>query len=192
MFQHNFSEKFAWLSPDSMTRNQFDHICISKHWKSSLDDVKSILDADIGSDHQLVQAKIKLKFKAKQKSAPVKLFNSDKLITEQKVADHFQQAVQNSMTTEEINNSTDVNNDTWHTSKDSLLQVACKELGYSYSKKDNWTSEKTTELIKLREQIKTNRDNIQDDTSVERSITKEYNIINTMVKNLQRKIKMTG
>ena len=82
-----------------MTRNQIDHICISKHWKSSLHDVKSILHADIESDHQLVQAKIKLKFKAKQKSAPVKLFNSDKLITDQKVADHFQQAVQNSLTT---------------------------------------------------------------------------------------------
>ena len=113
MFQHNFSEKYTWLSPDSMTRNQIDHICISKHWKSSsLDDVKLILDADIGSDHQLVQAKIKLKFRAKQKSAPVKLFNSDKLITEQKVAYHFQQAVENSITTKEINNSTDVSNDT--------------------------------------------------------------------------------
>ena len=72
--------------------------------------------------------------------------------------------------------------------KDSLLEAACKELGYSYSKKDKWTSEKTTELIKLREQIKTNRDNIQDDTSVERSITTEYYIINTMVKKKSAKI----
>ena len=67
MFEHNLSEKYTWLSPDSTTRNQIDHICISKHCKSSLHDVKSILDADIGSDYQLVKAKIKLKFKAKQK-----------------------------------------------------------------------------------------------------------------------------
>ena len=131
-----------------------------------------ILDADIGSDHQLVQAKIKLKFKAKQKNAPVKIFNSDKLITDHKVTHHFQKAVQNSITAKEINNSTDVNNDTWHTLKDSLLEAACKELGYYNLKKDKWTSEKTTELIKLREQIKINRDNIQNDTSVDRSITK--------------------
>ena len=42
MFEHNLSEKYTWFSPDSMTRNQIDHICISKHWKSSLHDVKSI------------------------------------------------------------------------------------------------------------------------------------------------------
>ena len=161
-----------------MTRNQIDHICISKHWKLSLHDFKSILDADIGSDHQLVQAKIKFKFNAKQKNAPVKLFNSDKLITDQKVAAHFQQAVQNSLTTKEINNSTDVNNDTWHTLKNSLLVAASQELGCCKSKKDKWTSEKTTELIKLRQQIQLNRDNIQDDTFVDRSITKEHNIIN--------------
>ena len=82
MFEHNLSEKYTWLSPDSMTRNQIDHICISKHWKSSLHDIKSILDTYIRSDNQLVQAKIKLKLKAKQKSAPVKLFNNDNLITE--------------------------------------------------------------------------------------------------------------
>ena len=150
MFEHNLSEKYTCLSPDSMTRNQIDHICISKHWKSSLDDVKSILDADIGSDHQLVQAKIKLQFKAKQKSAPLKLFNSDKLITDENVANHFQQAVQNFITTKEINNSTDINNDTWHILKNSLLEAASKELGYCNSKEDKWTSEKTTELIKLR------------------------------------------
>ena len=181
MFEHNLSEKYTWLSPDSITRNQIDHICISKHWKSSLHDVKTILDADIESNHQLVQAKIKLKFQAKHKNSPVKLFNSDKLITDQKVADHFQQAVQNSLTTKEINNSTDVNNDIWHTLKNSLLEAASKELGYCNSKKGKWTSEKTTELIKLPQQIKINRDNIQDDTSVDRSITKEYNIINRMV-----------
>ena len=70
MFEHNLSEKYTWLSLNSVTRNQIDHSCINKHWKSSLHGVKSILDADTGSDHQLVQAKIKLKFKAKQKSAP--------------------------------------------------------------------------------------------------------------------------
>ena len=31
MFAHSLSEKYTWLSPDSMTRNQIDHICISKH-----------------------------------------------------------------------------------------------------------------------------------------------------------------
>ena len=109
-----------------MTRNQIDHICISKHWKASLNDVKSVLDADIRSDHQLVQAKIKLKCKAKQKSAPVKLFNSDKLITDKKVADHFQQTLQNSLTTKEISNSTDVNNDTWHTLKSLVIVIRKK------------------------------------------------------------------
>ena len=133
-----------------------------------------------------------LKFKAKQKSAPVKLFNCDKIITDQKVADHFQQAVQNSLTTKEIHDSKEVNNDTWHTLKNSLLEAASKELGFCNLKKDRLTSEKTAELIKLRQQIKIKRDNTEYDTSVDRSITKEYNIINRKVEKSAKKIKMTG
>ena len=164
------------------------HCLLRSDLVTSLKVVKLILDPDTGSDHQLVQAKIKLKFKAKQKSAPVKLINSDKLITDQNVADHFQQAVHNSITAKEINSSTDVNNDTWHTLKDSLLEGACKELGYCNSKKDKWTSEKNKRAHKItRKKVKNNRDNIQDDTSVYRSITKKYNIINRMVKKSVKK-----
>ena len=66
-----------------------------------------------------------------------------------------------------------------------------EELGYCNLKKDIWTSEKTTELIKLRKHIKIDRDNTQDDMSVNRSINKGYNIIIRMVKNWQRNTKMT-
>ena len=31
IFEHNLSEKYTWLSPDWMTRNQIDHICISNY-----------------------------------------------------------------------------------------------------------------------------------------------------------------
>ena len=30
MFEHDLCEKNTWLLPDSMTRNQIDHICIRK------------------------------------------------------------------------------------------------------------------------------------------------------------------
>jgi len=50
-----------WVSPDHMTENQIDHICISKTFWRSLLDVRVMRGADVASDHHLVTAKLRLK-----------------------------------------------------------------------------------------------------------------------------------
>ncbi|XP_061194738.1 craniofacial development protein 2-like [Saccostrea echinata] len=60
IFMHKDIHKTTWNSSDGRTKNQIDHIIINKRWKSSLLDVVAKQGADVGSDHSLVLAKVKL------------------------------------------------------------------------------------------------------------------------------------
>ncbi|VDO72570.1 unnamed protein product [Schistosoma margrebowiei] len=55
--------KTTWTSPDHTTQNQIDHICINKTFRRTMEDVRTKRGADIASDHHLLVAKMKLKFK---------------------------------------------------------------------------------------------------------------------------------
>jgi len=61
IFPHKRIHKSTWVSPDSATENQIDHVCISKKFRRSLQDVRVRRGADVASDHHLVVAKLKLK-----------------------------------------------------------------------------------------------------------------------------------
>ena len=63
VFPHKNIHKGTWVSPDHVTVNQIDHICISKKFRRSLLDVIVKRGADVFSDHHLVVAKLKLKLK---------------------------------------------------------------------------------------------------------------------------------
>ena len=51
------------MSPDGQHQNQIDYILCSQGWRSSLQSAKTRPGADCDSDHELLIAKIKLKFK---------------------------------------------------------------------------------------------------------------------------------
>lgn len=61
LFTHDDSYKHTWISPKKPYRTQIDHIAISQQWKSSLNDVRTNIGANIKSDHRLLVAKIHLK-----------------------------------------------------------------------------------------------------------------------------------
>ena len=63
IFQHKRIHKATWVSPDNLTENQIDHICITKKFRRSLQDVCVMRGADVASDHHLVVAKLKMKLK---------------------------------------------------------------------------------------------------------------------------------
>ncbi|VDP54468.1 unnamed protein product, partial [Schistosoma margrebowiei] len=50
-------------SPDHITQNQIDHICINKTFRRTIEDVRTKRGADITPDHHLLVAKMKLKLK---------------------------------------------------------------------------------------------------------------------------------
>ena len=64
---HKKSHKVTWRSPDGITENQIDHVAINKPWRSSLQDTRVMQSADVGSDHHLVVAEIKMKLLAWKK-----------------------------------------------------------------------------------------------------------------------------
>ncbi|KAJ8337023.1 hypothetical protein SKAU_G00382430 [Synaphobranchus kaupii] len=69
IFPHKEIHKATWVSPDHITENQIDHICISKKFRRSLQDVRAKRGADEASDHHLLTARLKLKLKKNRTEA---------------------------------------------------------------------------------------------------------------------------
>ncbi|XP_062609155.1 craniofacial development protein 2-like [Saccostrea cucullata] len=63
LFTHPDIHKLTWNSPNGRDKNQIDHLMINGMWRRSLLDVRVKRSADIGSDHHLVTALIKIKLK---------------------------------------------------------------------------------------------------------------------------------
>jgi len=52
-----------------------DHILVSSKWRGSITNAIVYLNADVGSDHQLIAANIRLKLKAGAKRKAVERFD---------------------------------------------------------------------------------------------------------------------
>ena len=60
IFPHKRIHKATWRSPDHITENQIEHICISRKFKRSWQDVRVMRGADVSSDHHLLATTVKL------------------------------------------------------------------------------------------------------------------------------------
>ncbi|VDP81376.1 unnamed protein product [Schistosoma mattheei] len=63
IFSHQRIYKVNCISPEHTTQNRFDHICINKKFRMTMEDVRTKRGADIASDHHLLVAKMKSKLK---------------------------------------------------------------------------------------------------------------------------------
>ena len=63
LFQQQKRRLYTWAPPDGRHRNQTDYILCCQTWRSSIQSAKTRLGADCGSDHELLIAKFRLKFK---------------------------------------------------------------------------------------------------------------------------------
>ena len=63
LFQQHERQLYTWTSPDCQHQNQIDYILCSQRWRSSIQSAKTRLGADCGSDHELLFAKFRIKFK---------------------------------------------------------------------------------------------------------------------------------
>ena len=52
-----------WISPNGQYWNQIDYILCSQRWRNSIQSAKTRPGADCGSDHELLIAKFRLKWK---------------------------------------------------------------------------------------------------------------------------------
>ena len=63
LFQKHKRRLDTWASPDGQHWNQIDYILCSQRWRSSIQSAKTKLGANCGSDHELLIAKFRLKWK---------------------------------------------------------------------------------------------------------------------------------
>ena len=92
-FSHKAIHKFTWYSNTKRTRNVIDHIIVRNKSLSSVQDARVFRGADINSDHRLVVANLKLKFKRASPRGNIEpRFNSDRL-RDDDVVDQYQSRI---------------------------------------------------------------------------------------------------
>ena len=75
LFQQHKRRLYIWTSPDGQHWNQTDYILCKQRRRSSIQSAKTRLVVDCGSDHELLIAKFRLKFKKVKKTT--RLFRYD-------------------------------------------------------------------------------------------------------------------
>ena len=83
-----------WTSPDGKTKNQIDHILISRQHRSTMMDTRVIRAADVGSDHYLLRGKMKLKLKAKKTVQPTRRRFKTEALLDPRTKANYTKAVQ--------------------------------------------------------------------------------------------------
>ena len=85
-FKHKLIHKKTWWSPDVIAENEINYICINQRLRSALRDVRVYRGADTGSEHQLLIATLKLKFKKILKPKVDKPYNIENFKTKYNTA----------------------------------------------------------------------------------------------------------
>ena len=63
LFQQDKRRTYTWTSPGGQCWNQIDYVLCSQRWRRSTQSAKTRKGTDWGSDHELLTAKFRLKFK---------------------------------------------------------------------------------------------------------------------------------
>ena len=68
LFQQHKRRLYTWTSPDGQHPTQVDYILCSQRWRSSIQSTETRPGADCVSDHELLIAKFRLKYKKVEKT----------------------------------------------------------------------------------------------------------------------------
>ena len=76
-FQQHKRRLYTWTLPDGQLQNQIGYILCSQRWRSSIQSPKTRPRADCCSDHELLNAKFRLKLKKVGKTTRTRPFRYD-------------------------------------------------------------------------------------------------------------------
>ncbi|KAI8498288.1 hypothetical protein Bbelb_242320 [Branchiostoma belcheri] len=158
--EESIKDQFYELLQDTFdngsVNNEIDYICISQRWKSALLDVRVYRGADVGSDHHLLGAKMRLRLKKLTVKKKQKPFATDKL-KDPTSSEKYRIKLQNRFQLlQEMGPDLE---DQWSFFRETLTQSAVETIGRRRgSRKEQWIKEDTWKLIDERKKMKGERD----------------------------------
>ena len=160
LFAHKDIHKGTWRSPNGLSVNQIDHICLSRRWISSLQDVRVNRGADVGSDHYLVTARIQIKLKSLKRGKTQRALDLDALKSKDVETDFYIELSKKfSLLEEKEETAVPEIEEYWKSIKDTVNDAAKKVIGQKRgSAKEQWISKKTWDAIDERRVIKAKKE----------------------------------
>ena len=83
-FEQSLKNRYTWMSADGQSKNQIDFTLMSQRYRNSVKNVKVKSSANCGSDHNLVMAKLQIKWKNIRRSRRVPRWKRDALLSPNK------------------------------------------------------------------------------------------------------------
>ena len=152
IFPHKDIHKATWVSPDGGTENQIDHICISRKFRRSLQDVRVFRGADIGSDHHLVIATFQLKLKRYSRNPTTKRLKFQvNLLQGNKITDFGITLKNRFQPLEHLDEDMETY---WSQVKDSFISTCKEVLGEKDYKHKDWISQESLNRLSERREKK--------------------------------------
>ena len=147
LFKQPNRRLYTWTSPDGKNRNQIDYIICQRRWKSSVLSVKTRPGADCGTDHELLEAKLSVRFKKlKRQIKTIKLEFDD-------IPAEYAVAVSNRFYALQLDNLTV--DDRWEMLRSCVMEEAQKHIPVLERKqKKPWLSEKALSIARKRREAK--------------------------------------
>ena len=155
IFPQKRIHKATWRSPDHVTENQIDHICINQRFRRSCKDVRVIRGADVASDHHLVVTQIRLRLKKLKNQRRDQNKSNIGLVRERSKQESFRLSLVNRYAPlQELieDESTDIETH-WKHRKELWIGTYEEVLGKRVNHKE-WISEDTIQKIEARKEKK--------------------------------------
>nr|KAG5695304.1 hypothetical protein BaRGS_028239 [Batillaria attramentaria] len=157
IFPHKRIHKATWRSPDHVTENQIDHICISRKFRRSWRDVRVMRGADVSSDHHLLATTLRLRLKRHTNANSTRTRYNVGLLRNTDTQAAFRISLSNRFQPlQDLIDDSEMDIETqWEHSK-KLWHDTCEEvLGKRKTQHKEWISADTIQKLEVRKEKKT-------------------------------------
>ncbi|XP_068227984.1 craniofacial development protein 2-like [Palaemon carinicauda] len=151
VFQHKKIYKYTWPSSCGNYKNQIDHIVINKERRRTLRYIRRYRVEDIGSDHKLLIALLKLKLKASNKKKDkIPTINTTKLLEEEDREKFVIECINRFVDLDKCRDKEQTIIEQWCDIKDIYQSVGSEVLGHAVTRRKPWISDDTWGTLKRR------------------------------------------
>ena len=188
IFPHKRIHKATWRSPDHFTENQIDHMCISRKFRRSCQDVRTKRGADAASDHHLLLMTVKLRLKKHTTTTSTRTRYDVGLLRSQEIENRFQISLRNRYQILQEQSEDGDTETQWQQTKKMYLDTCEEILGKKTTKHKDWVSVETLQRLKERKEKKEKLNSSKTRTTKGKA-QQEYTQVNKEVKKSIRKDK---